>query len=100
MAKRRHGFLAYKRAIRMRWMEFLRRFERERRGRRLEKAEEKAANGTEMQKGERDMTDKERMQELIEVYCDADARARADKETLAEHSPTIGRIVEVMGGAA
>lgn len=46
------------------------------------------------------MSDKERMQELIEVYCDADKRARIDDKELAEHSPSIGRVIEVMGGWA
>lgn len=36
MAKRRHGARAYKRAIQIRWKQFLRRFEQEKRRRRQE----------------------------------------------------------------
>lgn len=46
------------------------------------------------------MTEKERMQELIDIFCDADARARVDTETLKQYSPTIGKAIEIMGGAA
>ena len=42
------------------------------------------------------MTDQERMQELIEVYCDADRRERSTGEI--DNSPTLGEILDVMNG--
>ena len=44
------------------------------------------------------MTDKERMQELVDFYCNADARAREDKEKLAAYSPTLGEAMEMIMG--
>lgn len=46
------------------------------------------------------MTDRERMQELIDFYCDADAKTRSNRseEELAAHSPTIGEVLETMMG--
>ncbi len=35
------------------------------------------------------MTDQERMQERIELYCDADRRGRIDPEKAEEYCPTI-----------
>lgn len=46
------------------------------------------------------MTDKERMQELIDVYCDADSRSQYSEEELQKHSPSLTRILEIMGDAA
>lgn len=35
------------------------------------------------------MSDKERMQELIEVFCDADRRNRIDPEEAEKYCPTV-----------
>ena len=45
------------------------------------------------------MSDKERIMELIDIYCDADRRMAYSKEELEQHSPTLERVIEIMGGA-
>ena len=35
------------------------------------------------------MTDQERMQERIELYCDADRRSRIDPEQAEKYCPTL-----------
>lgn len=42
------------------------------------------------------MTDKERMEELIFVFSDADRRGRMTEKEL-EQCPTIGEILDTMG---
>lgn len=42
------------------------------------------------------MTEKERMQELIELYCDADRRGRI--EQMPDNVPTMEEVLDVMMG--
>ena len=44
------------------------------------------------------MTDKERMQELIEFYIDGDARHRVAESELAAHAPKIGDVLDIIMG--
>ena len=43
------------------------------------------------------MTDQERIQERIEVFCDADARSRMNAADAAAYCPTVGEILDTMG---
>ncbi len=42
------------------------------------------------------MTDRERMQERIELYCDADRRGRIDTEEAEKYCPTIEEALDAM----
>ena len=42
------------------------------------------------------MTDRERMQERIELYCDADRRERIDPEEAGKYCPTIEEALDAM----
>ena len=46
------------------------------------------------------VTERERMQELIDILCDADARARRSEEELETYSPTLIEVLDVMGDVA
>ena len=43
------------------------------------------------------MTVQERMQERIDIFCDADRMSQMDQEVKEKHSPMLAEIVEVMG---
>ncbi len=43
----------------------------------------------------RKMTDKERMMERIEIYCDADRRARIDPEEAEKYCPTVEEAMKI-----
>ncbi len=42
------------------------------------------------------MTDRERMQKRIELYCDADRRGRIDPEEAEKYCPTIEEALDAM----
>ena len=42
------------------------------------------------------MTDKERMMEQIEMYCDADRRGRIDPDDAEKYCPTIEEALDAM----
>ena len=42
------------------------------------------------------MTDRERMQERIELYCDADRRGHIDPEEAEKYCPTIEEALDAM----
>ena len=42
------------------------------------------------------MTDKERMMEKIEMYCDADRRGRIDPDDAEKYCPTIEEALDAM----
>lgn len=42
------------------------------------------------------MTDKERMMEQIEMYCDADRRAGIDPAEAAKYCPTVEEALDAM----
>lgn len=42
------------------------------------------------------MTDRERMQERIELYCDADRRGRIDPEETEKYCTTIEEALDAM----
>ena len=44
------------------------------------------------------MTDKERMQELVDFYTDADARYSVTDKELAAHAPKIGDVLDILMG--
>lgn len=45
------------------------------------------------------MTDKERMLEQIEMYCDADRRAGIDPEEAEKYCPTVGEALDAWAEA-
>ena len=43
------------------------------------------------------MTEKTRMQELIEIFCDADRRRGLSAEEIERYCPTVAAAMDVMG---
>lgn len=43
------------------------------------------------------MTETTRMQELIEIFCDADRRRGLSAEEIERHCPTVGSAVDAVG---